>query len=285
MAVTCHDGGFLKDMPVMALSRLFCKKRVIHQHNKGMSGCIEQWPYRWLIPFCYKGAKVILLSWRLYPDIEKVVKKEDVMICPNGIPSTLAKEPTSERHNYVPHILFLSNLIPEKGVYVLLDALKILKDNSYSFICDFVGGETKDIDALRFNQEVSKRNLKEFAVYHGRKYGNEKETFWEKADIFVFPTFYDNEAFPLVNIEAMQHKIPVITTNVGGIPDVVDDGKTGYICLQSNEKSLSEKLIMLLDNPNLRVKMGENGYQKYRQMFTLVNFEERLINCLKICLK
>ena len=94
----------------------------------------------------YKNAKVILLSWHLFPDIEKVVKREDVMICPNGIKPTV--NPDFQRTpNKIPHILFLSNLLIDKGVLVLLDALKLLKDKGYSFVCDFVGSETKDIDA------------------------------------------------------------------------------------------------------------------------------------------
>ena len=86
LAITCHGVGFLKDAPFVLLCKLFGRKVVIHQHNKGMSGCIERWPYRWLIPYVYKHTRVILLSWYLYPDIEKAVKREQVVICPNGIP-------------------------------------------------------------------------------------------------------------------------------------------------------------------------------------------------------
>lgn len=88
LAITCHVLGFLKDAPFVQLCKLFGRKVVIHQHNKGMSGCIERWPYRWLIPYIYKRTRVILLSWYLYPDIEKAVRREQVVICPNGIPET-----------------------------------------------------------------------------------------------------------------------------------------------------------------------------------------------------
>ena len=85
LAITCHGVGFLKDAPFVLLCKLFGRRIVIHQHNKGMSGCIDRWPYRWLIPYIYKHARVILLSWHLYPDIAQAVKREQVMICPNGI--------------------------------------------------------------------------------------------------------------------------------------------------------------------------------------------------------
>ena len=85
LAITCHGVGLLKDAPFVLLCKLFGRKVVIHQHNKGMSGCIDRWPYRWLIPYIYKRARVILLSWHLYPDIAWAVKREQVVICANGI--------------------------------------------------------------------------------------------------------------------------------------------------------------------------------------------------------
>ena len=75
LAITCHGLGFLKDAPFVLLCKLFRRKIVIHQHNKGMSNCVGKQPYKWLLPLVYKNTKVILLSWYLYPDIEKVVKK------------------------------------------------------------------------------------------------------------------------------------------------------------------------------------------------------------------
>lgn len=273
LAITCHGVGFLKDMPFVLLCKMFRRKVVIHQHNKGMSHDVDRWPYRWLMPLTYRGTTVILLSWHLYPDIERVVSRSQVMICPNGIPNIDGEVPSAARNNAVPHILFLSNLIVSKGVYVLLDALKILKDKGYNFVCDFVGGETREINASIFACEVEKRQLDGMAIYHGRKYGNDKEEYWNQTDIFVFPTYYVNETFGLVNLEAMQHKLPVISTNEGGIPDIVEDGKTGLIAKRKDAADLAEKLAKLLPDAELRQRMGEAGYEKYRRQFTLDAFE------------
>lgn len=280
LAITCHGIGFLKDSPFVLMARLFRKNIVIHQHNKGMANDVDRWPYRWLLPLCYKNAKVILLSWYLYPDIEKVVRKEDVYICPNGIKvndinnDNERKSRIGELENSVPRLLFLSNLIESKGVLVLLDALKILKDKGYSFICDFVGGETKEIDAKRFNAEVENRGLNEIALYHGRKYGDEKEEAFEQSDVFVLPTY--NETFGLVNLEAMAHKKPVVSTNEGGIPDVIKDGENGLISERKNPDSLAQCIGKLLDSEELRKRMGENGYQKLIEQFTEDKFENIL---------
>lgn len=272
-AITCHGVGFLKDAPFVLLCKLFGRKIIIHQHNKGMSKDVDRPVYRWLLPLVYKNAKVILLSWHLYPDIANVVKREDVMICPNGIKPTV--DPNFERKsNPIPHILFLSNLLIDKGVLVLLDALKILKDKGYSFVCDFVGSETKDIDATRFAREVETRNLNRLAVYHGRKYGKEKEAFFKQAEIFVLPSF--DEAFPLVNLEAMEYKLPIVSTNIGGIPDEITDGENGYIVKDKDAESLADALSKLLGDKALRKRMGEAGYQKFKSQFSEQCFENKL---------
>lgn len=269
---------------VRALKQMKCRI-VIHYHNKGVSTRQDKWLDDMLYRRFFKGLKIILLAEGLYPDIQKYVKREDVQICPNGIPETLDYEPLAKRDNDMPHILFLSNLLESKGVIVLLEALKILKDRGISFVCDFVGGETSEIDAARFQKEVAERNLSEVAIYAGKKYGLDKKAYFEKADIFVFPSYYHNETFGLVNLEAMEHKLPIISTNEGGIPDVVKDGINGLIVdAQSGTVSASEladKLHLLIDNPELRHKMGEEGYKMYKQNFTICKFEQNVTEVLK----
>ena len=280
LAITCHGKPFLKDAPFVLLCKLFYNKIVIHQHNKGLSEDVEKWPYRRLMPLIYKNTKIILLSWHLYPDIEKVVKKENVFICPNGINVNECLKDNKDKsiiggyEKRVPRLLFLSNLIESKGVIVLLDALKILKDQGVQFYCDFVGGETKEIDAKRFNEEVEKRGLDEIALYHGRKYEEEKELFFSKSDVFVFPSYED--CFPLVILEAMAHGLPVITTDEGAIPDAVQDGINGLICKQRDYTSLTACLKRVLEDSSLRHKLGANGHQKLLKEFTHDIFEKRM---------
>ena len=278
LAITCHGMGFLKDAPFVLLCKLFGRKVVIHQHNKGMSKCVDKQPYKWLLPFVYKNTKVILLSWYLYPDIEKVVKKEQVIICPNGIPELFDEEPQFERKNKVPHLQFLSNLIPSKGVYVLLDACKILKDKGYKFVCDFVGGESKEITRDVFEKAVEERGLKKYAIYHGPKYGDDKVAFFSNADIFVQPTL--NDCFPLTLLEAMQYQLPIVSTHEGAVPDIVKDGKNGFICEREDAAGTATAIEILLGNKEKRTQMGENGYKMFKEGFTLQKFNENFVKTI-----
>ena len=330
LAITCHGIGFLKDAPFVWLCKMFGCRVLIHQHNKGMSNCIERWPYRWLIPYIYKRARVMLLSWHLYPDIAKVVKREQVVICANGIPGgeekgerrnekestpseasllvhpvsggqfskqeqrdlakhstlnskqeqrNLTKPFTAHRSPLTVNLLFLSNLIPSKGVYVLLDACRILKDKGLDFQCNFVGGETKEIDRTRFEAEVQRRGLEGMVRYEGPKYGEEKEKYWRSSDVFVQPTFED--CFPLTIVEAMQHGLPVVSTTEGAVPDMVADGVNGFVCERKEVSGLAVALERLITDASLRMRMGEEGYRIYKDKFTLEKFEERFAECLR----
>lgn len=282
IAIACRGSGFLKDAPFVLLCKLFRRKMVIHHHNKGMANDVDRMPFKLLMPMVYKNAKVILLSWHLYFDIEKIVPKENVMICPNGIVAdNLEHINVAKSENRVPHLLFLSNLMESKGVYVLLDACKILKDKGVEFVCDFVGGETSEIDSDMFNIEVNHRGLGSHVIYNGRKYGTEKARFLADSDIFIHPTY--NDCFPLVLLEAMQYRLPIVTTNEGGIPDVVQDGVNGIICERQNVESLAAAIERLLLNPALRRQMGNAGYEIFRQKFTLEKFEHRMCECLGAC--
>lgn len=280
LAITCHGKSFLKDVPFVLLCKLFGRKIIIHQHNKGMSKDIDSWPYRWLLPLCYRNAMVIILSWHLYEDISRVVPRENVIVCPNGIAIPGNVPAIQKEGNRAVRLLFLSNLIESKGVIVLLDALKILMERGRSFRCDFAGGETKEISAERFAQEVDIRGLNGFAFYNGCLYGEDKDRILDNSDIFVLPTSYENECFPLVLLEAMSHRLPVVTTDEGGIPDMVEDGKNGLICRKDNPVSLAECIARLLDDEAMRLEMGDAGYDLFISNFTERHFEHRLIECL-----
>lgn len=275
LPITCHGIGFLKDMPFVMMCKMFGKKVIIHQHNKGMKPYASKPLYRRLLKATYKDARVVLLSWHLYPDIADIVDKSQVVVCPNGIPEVPQVE---KQASDVPQILFLSNLMESKGLFVLLDACRELKEQGVKFSCRMVGGETKEISAERLNEEIAKRGLTDTVIYLGKKYGDEKNAEFAQADIFVSPTF--NDCFPLVLLEAMQHSVPVISTDEGGIPDIIEDGKTGYIIPKHDSHALAERLKELLSSPQLRSEMGANALDRYNRLFTIRSYENNITEIL-----
>ena len=158
-------------------------------------------------------------------------------------------------------------------------ALKILNDNNVRFHCNFVGG-AGDISSEQLNQKINDLKLQNCVSYLGKKYDNDKHEIFQSSDIFVFPTHYHNECFPLVLLEAMMFGLPVISTNEGGILDIVKNGETGFIVDKQNPEKLAEKLKHLIDNPEKVSLMGKKGREYFIEKYTLEVFERRMVHIL-----
>lgn len=266
--VKCHIGG---------------AKVVLHFHNKGVAARQNRILDNFLYHHLFRRSHVILLSPRLYPDVKKYVPADRVSYCPNGIVSSIISsraESASGRLSRKTRLLFMSNLIRSKGIPELLDACRILKEEGLDFDCEVVGKETKDYSAASLMTEIQEKGLADRVHFTGPKYGADKWSALSGADVFVFPSWYPAECFPLVLLEAMAAGLPVVTTDEGAIPDMVRDGENGFICPAKDSVSIADAIRNLLDNSDLCVKMGECGHQRYQEEFTARAFESRLIGIL-----
>lgn len=282
LTINAKGPAWFKEMGIVALVKLFQVPIIYHYHNKGVSENATTVIKKKLYQFQFRNATSILLSPLLYQDITGFVKESDVYYCPNGIPPTELnnKEVLVNKESRDCTILFLSNLIESKGIYVLLEACLLLKKKKVPFHCVFIGGEG-EVSGDQFNQKIGQLGLQKEVEYQGRKYGLEKEAAFAKADIFAFPTYYHNETFGLVNLEAMQYALPVISTFEGAIPEVIVDGVNGFLVPQQNTEALADKLEILIGNPKLRNEMGLAGKKFYEEKFTLDIFEKRMLAILQ----
>lgn len=290
--VTPNSAGspFYKDYVVVQLCKRWMKERghvVLHFHNKGVQTRQERWLDDKLYRRFFKDVKVILLGKPLYEDVKKYVEEKDVRYCANGIPDNGACP--EEKVHEVPRILWLTNIMRTKGLMEYLDALRMLKERGVRFQADFVGGLTKEVTGDEFELALTAHGLNDCTSYVGKKYGPEKEAYFREADIFVLPSY--TEAFPLTILEAMQWGVPVVASNVGGVGAAVEDGETGLLIggnapvmtntFRPDPKEIADKLETLLKDPALRKRMGENGYRKYKEHFTLAAFETQFVEVLK----
>jgi glycosyltransferase involved in cell wall biosynthesis len=277
---TAQGVGFYKDALIIAIVKLFGVKIIYHFHNKGVSTRQNKIFDNILYRFVFINAYVIMLSKHLYSDIKKYVPENRVYYCPNGIPDQEDKRQKAKdkSFNTVVEILFISHLIESKGVYVLLEALKMLKEKDIAFHCNMIGGE-KDITENQLKLKIEQTGLDSYILVAGNKYGEEKAKAFEKTDIFVHPSF--NDCLPLVVLEAMQHSVPVVSTFEGGIPGVVEDGVSGFLVPQKDSAALAEKVELLIKDPELRQRMGRAGREKYEREYTLETFEKRMNEILE----
>lgn len=270
--------GFYKDAFIIVLVKILRKKCVLHFHNKGVSSRQNKRLDNLLYKLVFHNSEVILLSGHLYSDISNYVSRQNIHICPNGIPIQETINDSKKRNNNEAiNILFISNLIISKGIWVLLEACKILKNKDVNFQCTFIGVES-EVTREELEEQINLFELKKHVKYVGSKYGDEKKAYLSQTDIFVHPTF--NDCFPLVLIEAMQYSLPIVSTWEGGIPDIVEDGKTGFLVKTKDSNELAEKIKILIEDDDLRIKMAKKAKEKYLKEFTINKFENRLLNIL-----
>jgi glycosyltransferase involved in cell wall biosynthesis len=162
-----------------------------------------------------------------------------------------------------------------KGYEELLDAMGEVAREGFDVKLAIVG------EAIYQNSGVYKRKILMKANSAGLKdkiiFTGFRENIPEilaSFDIFVLPS--RSEGFGRVNLEAMAMGKPVVSTNVGGIPEVVLDGVTGILVPPGNSKSLSHAIMRLLNDPRLRASMGRKGRKRVEQHFTLHAHVQRI---------
>ena len=250
---------------------------VAHFHNKPPVVFTCKWYNRLLYKSFFRGLHTIFLSICLAETFKAYLQPPLVHICPNGMPDNVQNTPSEHvRNPYA--FMFLSNMMEEKGVIVLLEACALLKKRGCDFICNFLG-QWSDITEQRFISLTEEQGLSERVHAYGGVYGQEKAKYFSQADAFVFPTYYTGETFGLVLLEAMQYSLPIISTPEGGIPDVIDD-KVGFLVEQRNSTALADKMQYLIEHPDIGREMGKRGRLKYEREYTLPVFERRITDIL-----
>lgn len=162
-------------------------------------------------------------------------------------------------------ILYVGRIEYLKGIYYLLEAFQQLNlEKSELWL---VGPISKDVNWML---EKYKGNYK----YLGVKNRTELEVIYKEASIFVFPTLMD--AFGLVILEAMYHGLPVITTESSGGPDIIKNGKNGFIVPSRNIEELKVKIRSLFMDKELYNKFIINGLQTVKERFDLNNYREKI---------
>lgn len=174
-------------------------------------------------------------------------------------------------------ILFVGRLAEKKGVTYLIEAMKEVDAKLV-----IVGKGTLEYD-LKRQAEKQKDKI----VFLGAKTHDELKTIYSSADIFVAPSITakdgDKEGFGLVFLEAMASGLPVVGSNSGGIPDIVNDGENGFLTEEKNPQDLAKKINYLLSHPDLYRKMRDKAIetaQNYDYDIIAKDYKNLLLKCL-----
>jgi glycosyltransferase involved in cell wall biosynthesis len=161
-------------------------------------------------------------------------------------------------------ILYVGVLFPHKGVNYLIDAMPaILKENKKAVL--HIVGDGPEKEKLR--KQVQRKKLEDNVMFHGKLSQEQVPGIYSKANVVVVPSVW-MEQFGIVGLEAMASGRPIVGSNVGGIPDWLSDGKTGFLTKPRNSEDLAEKIKLILNNKELAIKMGSEGRKICEKTFS-----------------
>lgn len=253
-------------MPELLCAKLYGKKVIMHIH---MGNQLNDHTENGLFKWCLKRADRIVLLAKKWQELfaEK--------FCDVDIPTSVIYnacdtplEVIDERLEIRDKSIIMAGYFDDnKAPNLLIEAWDSLKDKYPDWKLTLMGNG----DVERFKKMALGRGLGDCMSFPGYLSGKEKEDVWNKASIVCLCSF--NEGFPMVVLEAWNHGIAVVSTPVGGLPDVIEEEKNCLTFPFGDSKALAKQLEKLINDEQLRKNMGN-----YSKRFVVDNFSLATIN-------
>ena len=271
--------GVLKYALFIVAASALRKELIIHVHGNYLGKEYQSLKGFKRVLFYFlvsRFTKGIVLSNSLKHNLTPFLEDKNIFSLPNFAQDYLYKEDKKFVKDEL-RIFYLSNLMKEKGIFCLLNALKNLEKNNIIYKAKIAGN---------IDQKYSKEILNLFtelknAEYIGVVNGDDKKNLLKWGNVFVLPTFYKMEGQPISILEAMATTNLVVTTNHAGISDVFQDKINGYFVEKNNKNSIEKILSYLAANKSELKKIAEYNKTFFLNNFTVDIFKKNLLEIIK----
>lgn len=272
--------GIVKYMPFYFYCLLIRKPYIIHIHGNHLGNEYKSLHgfNKWLFSYFIKKASAgIVLSNSLKNNFEGLLDSEKVFIVENFAQDDLVQKEEITKLKDKLRLLYLSNLMEEKGILDFLDSLILLKNEGILFSAD-IAGKIEDESEFIINNKF--KELQGFIEYHGVVFGQQKIDLLEKSNVFILPTYYRMEGQPISLIEAMATGNIIVTTKFSGIPDIISK-ENGYFVKSNDPESIYNVLININKDLVTEVDKFNNTNIKYvKSHFTEAKFASKILNVI-----
>lgn len=250
---TASNNSFRRSTVILRIARIFRKRVVMHIHGGGFKTYFysHESSVRRRLSEC---DAIITLSpvWQQF--IRSVTGHDNVYVVHNIIDLPVKNKMCKDG---LFHLLFLGHISKNKGVFDLLDLLNEYHDTYRGeLVLDIAGGL---YDVRHLEQYIDDSNLGDVVRFHGWVSGTAKQNLLNLADAFILPSYI--EGVPISILEAMSYGLPILSTTVGGIPEIVSDGVNGFLFSPGDKTSIKSSIDTLLNDTGLCQRMGAASLQ------------------------
>lgn len=269
---------------VSTLIALFKKKKSIvffHGWNPDIENKINRNYVYWLwVKMTFLRADhIIVLSSTFKSKLKSWGYKNKISVETTVFDDSLLKNDFNIKENIetksrdtVKNILYLGRVQKEKGVEQVLDTYRVICGNKDNYNINLTIAGTGDcLNELKIT--AKKQNLP--VAFPGYVRENAKTMTYKNAHIYVFPSWH-GEGMPLSVLEAIAFGLPVLTTRVGGIPDFFEEGKMGFFLESTVPEHIAEKILYLLDRPELMKEISYYNYEYAKKHFYTKKVAQRI---------
>ena len=278
--ISSRGAAMFRDIILIWMIKKRTKAKVV-LHVRGRDFFIYKKNYfvKSILKTTFSNTFVIQHSANLVQDIDWFgAKYKHRFFLPNGIPMAAACKKTYSNKTPV-NLLFLSVKTYNKGIFVLMQALDFLLKNNVDFVINFIGDYASQKVKTNLYDMINNIEFGGRFIDIGAVHGAEKEKYFMDADIFIFPTM--RESFGNVVLEAMSYGVPVIASDEGALPEILDNGNSGVLFKKGDSENLAVKLSELIKNPDLRKEKGINGKLRFVSNYSFEKFENNMDEIFK----
>lgn len=240
LTVSQSKAGFLRDAAFVLLGRLFGCRVIAHAHGGAYDRLfLKQSPYfKWGVKLIYGLIeRVVILDGSLAKMFHGIKPISDLVPISNPIEAMFSPTPDSIRQRMLTidtwtpplRLLFLSNLIPSKGYADVINAVDILVKSGTNVSCVLAGSFPTPAARLETLEIIGRKGLKQHVSYIGVVTGEAKKQLFEQSDVFLLPTYYENEGLPISVLEAMASGLSLVVTSHRVLAEIVRDGVNGIV--------------------------------------------------------
>lgn len=230
--------------------------------------------YSLLIKMCTNGF-ISLGSFVTTILINHGVDKKKIFTTSNAIePNIFKRKLNYEINSKKPKIVYVGVQYAEKGQFTLIESIRILKEKGIDATLTLIGDIIDPIYHKSNIDYITRHSLNNNIIYLGRIENSILRNVIKDYDIYVCPSYMEMSPYNI--LEAKSAGMPIIATNVGGIPEIITNYEDGILINAKSVSELSESITNLVTNNNLRRKIGEKAYLNSITKYSPLNISNKL---------